>query len=158
MAEPNAKLGMAMVRVRSATVKCQVREWWQVSVRRTSFFGFCRPIGVAEPSRTSKWSLPPPTVLITVPYVERAVKRKAVHPQVQLLHLRVRLGAGADGVTLEFLPHISPICLPQQRPVDRRERGTVTGWDDYLNTDDYPPSSRRVGAHRETTASVKTCS
>lgn len=62
------------------------------------------------------------------PYVERAVKRKEVHPKYNFFTYENDLALVQLEQPLQFLPHISPICLPGNNDLLIGERGTVTGW------------------------------
>lgn len=46
------------------------------------------------------------------PYVERAVARKMVHPKYNFFTYEFDLALVQLDASLEFAPHIAPICLP----------------------------------------------
>ncbi|KAG7159559.1 Serine proteinase stubble-like 1, partial [Homarus americanus] len=125
-------------------------EWpWQVSVRRTSFFGFSSTHRCGGALLNEQWVATAghcvddlltsqirirvgeydfSSVMEPFPYVERAVKRKAVHPKYNFFTYEYDLALVQMESPLEFLPHISPICLPGNNDLLIGERGTVTGW------------------------------
>lgn len=125
-------------------------EWpWQVSVRRISFFGFSSTHRCGGALLNDQWAataghcvedLLVQQIRIRVgeydfssvrephPYVERAVKRKEVHPKYNFFTYENDLALVQLEQPLQFLPHISPICLPGNNDLLIGERGTVTGW------------------------------
>lgn len=63
-----------------------------------------------------------------LPYVERAVARKIVHPKYNFFTYEYDLALVQLDKALEFAPHISPICLPASDDLLIGENATVTGW------------------------------
>ncbi|CAG9831889.1 unnamed protein product [Diabrotica balteata] len=106
---------------------------WQVSVRRTSFFGFSSTHRCGGAVLNENWmataghcvdDLLTSQIRIRVgeydfsniqeqlPYVERGVSQKIVHPKYNYFTYEYDLALVQVDKPLEFLPHISPICLP----------------------------------------------
>ncbi|KAI4459274.1 transmembrane protease serine [Holotrichia oblita] len=63
-----------------------------------------------------------------LPYVERAVSRKIVHPKYNFFTYEYDLALVQLDKALDFAPHISPICLPASDDLLIGENATVTGW------------------------------
>lgn len=63
-----------------------------------------------------------------LPYVERGVSQKIVHPKYNYFTYEYDLALVQVDKPLEFLPHISPICLPASNDLLIGENATVTGW------------------------------
>jgi hypothetical protein len=63
-----------------------------------------------------------------LPFVERAVARKVVHPKYNFFTYEYDLALVQLDKPLEFAPHISPICLPASDDLLIGENATVTGW------------------------------
>lgn len=63
-----------------------------------------------------------------LPYIERAVDRKVVHPKYNFFTYEYDLALVKLDAPLEFAPHISPICLPAHDDLLIGENATVTGW------------------------------
>lgn len=63
-----------------------------------------------------------------MPYIERAVDRKVVHPKYNFFTYEYDLALVKLDAPLEFAPHISPICLPAHDDLLIGENATVTGW------------------------------
>lgn len=125
-------------------------EWpWQVSVRRTSFFGLSSTHRCGGALLNELWiataghcvdDLLTSQIRIRVgeydfssvsepyPYVERGVRRKAVHPKYNFFTYEHDLALVQMEEPLKFLPHISPICLPGNDDLLIGETATVTGW------------------------------
>lgn len=122
---------------------------WQVSVRRTSFFGFSSTHRCGGAVLNENWiataghcvdDLLTSQIRIRVgeydfsnaqeeyPFVERAVSRKIVHPKYNFYTYEYDLALVELETPLEFLPHISPICLPASDDLLIGENATVTGW------------------------------
>ncbi|XP_044262847.1 serine proteinase stubble isoform X1 [Tribolium madens] len=122
---------------------------WQVSVRRTSFFGFSSTHRCGGAILNENWiataghcvdDLLTSQIRIRVgeydfssvqeefPYVERAVARKVVHPKYNFFTYEYDLALVQLDKALEFAPHISPICLPASDDLLIGENATVTGW------------------------------
>ncbi|XP_044761886.1 serine proteinase stubble [Coccinella septempunctata] len=122
---------------------------WQVSVRRTSFFGFSSTHRCGGAILNENWiataghcvdDLLTSQIRIRVgeydfssvqeelPYVERAVTKKVVHPKYNIFTYEYDLALVQLEAPLEFLPHIAPICLPASDDLLIGENATVTGW------------------------------
>ncbi|XP_065085272.1 serine proteinase stubble isoform X3 [Ochlerotatus camptorhynchus] len=122
---------------------------WQVSVRRTSFFGFSSTHRCGGAVINDNWiataghcvdDLLTSQIRIRVgeydfshvqeqlPYTERAVARKVVHPKYNFFTYEFDLALVKLEQALEFAPHISPICLPATDDLLIGENATVTGW------------------------------
>lgn len=63
-----------------------------------------------------------------LPYVERSVAKKVVHPKYNYFTYEYDLALVQVDKAFEFEPHISPICLPASDDLLIGENGTVTGW------------------------------
>lgn len=63
-----------------------------------------------------------------LPYIERAVERKVVHPKYNFFTYEYDLALVKLDASLEFAPHIAPICLPAHDDLLIGENATVTGW------------------------------
>lgn len=63
-----------------------------------------------------------------LPYVERGVAKKIVHPKYNFFTYEYDLALVRLDKSLEFAPHISPICLPASDDLLIGENATVTGW------------------------------
>ncbi|KAJ6636518.1 Serine proteinase stubble [Pseudolycoriella hygida] len=121
----------------------------QVSVRRTSFFGFSSTHRCGGAVINANWiataghcvdDLLTSQIRIRVgeydfshvqeqlPYIERAVERKVVHPKYNFFTYEYDLALVKLDAALEFAPHISPICLPAHDDLLIGENATVTGW------------------------------
>ncbi|GLV41138.1 Stubble [Carabus blaptoides fortunei] len=122
---------------------------WQVSVRRTSFFGFSSTHRCGGAVLNENWiataghcvdDLLTSQIRIRVgeydfssvqeelPYVERGVAKKLVHPKYNFFTYEYDLALVKLDKPLEFAPHISPICLPASDDLLIGENATVTGW------------------------------
>ncbi|XP_058821653.1 serine proteinase stubble isoform X2 [Topomyia yanbarensis] len=122
---------------------------WQVSVRRTSFFGFSSTHRCGGAVINDNWivtaghcvdDLLTSQIRIRVgeydfshvqeqlPYTERAVARKVVHPKYNFFTYEFDLALVKLEQALVFAPHISPICLPGTDDLLIGENATVTGW------------------------------
>lgn len=122
---------------------------WQVSVRRTSFFGFSSTHRCGGAILNENWiataghcvdDLLTSQIRIRVgdydfssvqedlPHVERAVARKVVHPKYNFFTYEYDLALVQLDQPLQFAPHISPICLPASDDLLIGENATVTGW------------------------------
>ncbi|XP_064119576.1 serine proteinase stubble-like isoform X2 [Macrobrachium nipponense] len=125
-------------------------EWpWQVSVRRTSFFGFSSTHRCGGALLNKQWVATAghcvddlllsqirirvgeydfSSVLEPMPYIERAVKNKFVHSKYNFFTYEYDLALVQMDEPLEFQQHISPICLPGNNDLLIGETATVTGW------------------------------
>uniref|UniRef100_A0A1A9ZY98 Peptidase S1 domain-containing protein n=1 Tax=Glossina pallidipes TaxID=7398 RepID=A0A1A9ZY98_GLOPL len=122
---------------------------WQVSVRRTSFFGFSSTHRCGGALINENWiataghcvdDLLISQIRIRVgeydfshvqeqlPYIERSVAKKVVHPQYNFFTYEYDLALVKLEQPLEFAPHVSPICLPQTDSLLIGMNATVTGW------------------------------
>ncbi|KAK6638951.1 hypothetical protein RUM43_007221 [Polyplax serrata] len=122
---------------------------WQVSVRRTSFFGFSSTHRCGGAVINENWiataghcvdDLLTSQIRIRVgeydfssvqepyPFVERGVSKKVVHPKYNFFTYEYDLALVRLESSLEFQPHISPICLPATDDLLIGENATVTGW------------------------------
>ncbi|XP_066582475.1 serine proteinase stubble-like isoform X2 [Prorops nasuta] len=122
---------------------------WQVSVRRTSFFGFSSTHRCGGAVLNENWiataghcvdDLLTSQIRIRVgeydfssvqerlPYVERGVAKKVVHPKYNFFTYEYDLALVRLESPLTFAPHISPICLPATDGLLIGENATVTGW------------------------------
>lgn len=63
-----------------------------------------------------------------LPYIERSVAKKVVHPQYNFFTYEYDLALVKLEQPLEFAPHVSPICLPQTDSLLIGMNATVTGW------------------------------
>ena len=63
-----------------------------------------------------------------LPYTERAVAKKVVHPKYNFFTYEYDIALVKLEQPLEFAPHISPICLPATDDLLIGENATVTGW------------------------------
>nr|AAA28918.1 serine proteinase [Drosophila melanogaster] len=122
---------------------------WQVSVRRTSFFGFSSTHRCGGALINENWiataghcvdDLLISQIRIRVgeydfshvqeqlPYIERGVAKKVVHPKYSFLTYEYDLALVKLEQPLEFAPHVSPICLPETDSLLIGMNATVTGW------------------------------
>jgi serine proteinase stubble len=122
---------------------------WQVSVRRTSFFGFssthrcggavinenfiataghCVDDLLTSQIRIRVGEYDFSHVQEQLPYIERGVSKKIVHPKYNFYTYEYDLALVKLEQPLEFAPHISPICLPGTDDLLVGQNGTVTGW------------------------------
>lgn len=122
---------------------------WQVSVRRTSFFGFssthrcggavlnenfiataghCVDDLLTSQIRIRVGEYDFSHVQEQLPYIERSVSKKIVHPKYNFYTYEFDLALVRLEQPLEFAPHISPICLPATDDLLIGQNGTVTGW------------------------------
>lgn len=63
-----------------------------------------------------------------LPFIERGVARKLVHPKYNLFTYEYDLALVRLEQPLEFAPHVAPICLPASDDLLIGENATVTGW------------------------------
>ncbi|XP_030376359.1 serine proteinase stubble, partial [Scaptodrosophila lebanonensis] len=122
---------------------------WQVSVRRTSFFGFSSTHRCGGALINENWiataghcvdDLLISQIRIRVgeydfshvqeqlPYIERSVAKKVVHPKYNFFTYEYDLALVKLEQPLEFAPHVSPICLPETDSLLIGMNATVTGW------------------------------
>ncbi|XP_075221447.1 serine proteinase stubble [Lycorma delicatula] len=122
---------------------------WQVSVRRTSFFGYSSTHRCGGALLNEQWvataghcvdDLLTSQIRIRVgeydfatltepyPFSERGVARKVVHPKYNFFTYEYDLALIRLDSPLEFAPHIAPICLPGSDDLLIGENATVTGW------------------------------
>lgn len=122
---------------------------WQVSVRRTSFFGFSSTHRCGGALLNENWiataghcvdDLLTSQIKIRVgeydfssiqepyPFAERGVAKKVVHPKYNFFTYEYDLAMVRLDSPLEYAPHIVPICLPGSDDLLIGENATVTGW------------------------------
>ncbi|XP_066247121.1 serine proteinase stubble isoform X1 [Euwallacea similis] len=122
---------------------------WQVSVRRTSFFGFSSTHRCGGAILNENWiataghcvdDLLTSQIRIRVgehdfsnaeeelPYSERSVARKIVHPKYNFFTYEYDLALVQLDKPIQFAAHIRPICLPATGDLLIGENATVTGW------------------------------
>ncbi|XP_064471748.1 serine proteinase stubble-like [Ornithodoros turicata] len=124
---------------------------WQVSVRRTSFFGLssthrcggailnrywiataghCVDDLLLSQIRIRVGEYDFSSELEPLPFVERGAKKKLVHPKYNFFTYENDLALVKMSEPLEFKPHIAPICLPPDNETDDLigQNATVTGW------------------------------
>ncbi|XP_075749736.1 uncharacterized protein LOC119172344 [Rhipicephalus microplus] len=124
---------------------------WQVSVRRTSFFGFSSTHRCGGAILNKYWIATAghcvddlllsqirirvgeydfSSVLEPYPYAERSAKKKVVHPKYNFFTYENDLALVKVDEPFEFMPHIAPICLPPDNESDDLigRNATVTGW------------------------------
>jgi serine proteinase stubble len=122
---------------------------WQVSVRRTSFFGFssthrcggavlnenfiataghCVDDLLTSQIRIRVGEYDFSHIQEQLPYIERAISKKIVHPKYNFYTYEYDLALVRLDQPLEFAPHISPICLPATNDLLVGENATLTGW------------------------------
>ncbi|KAK8766771.1 hypothetical protein V5799_006444 [Amblyomma americanum] len=124
---------------------------WQVSVRRTSFFGFSSTHRCGGAILNKYWIATAghcvddlllsqirirvgeydfSSVLEPYPYAERGAKKKVVHPKYNFFTYENDLALVRVDEPFEFMPHIAPICLPPDNESDDLigRNATVTGW------------------------------
>lgn len=63
-----------------------------------------------------------------LPYVERGITKKVVHPKYNFFTFEYDLALVRLETPLAFAAHISPICLPASDELLIGENATVTGW------------------------------
>ncbi|CAB0007360.1 unnamed protein product [Nesidiocoris tenuis] len=122
---------------------------WQVSVRRSSFFGFSSTHRCGGALINERWiataghcvdDLLTSQIRIRVgeydfssvqepyPYAEKGVAKKVVHPKYNFFTYEYDLALVKLDSPLEFAPHIRPVCLPGSDDLLIGENATVTGW------------------------------
>ncbi|XP_036325430.1 serine proteinase stubble [Rhagoletis pomonella] len=122
---------------------------WQVSVRRTTFFGFSSTHRCGGALINENWIATAghcvDDLLISqmrirvgeydfshvqeqLPYIERGVAKKVVHPKYNFFTYEYDLALVKLEQSVEFAPHVSPICLPQTDSLLIGMNATVTGW------------------------------
>uniref|UniRef100_T1JFG3 Peptidase S1 domain-containing protein n=1 Tax=Strigamia maritima TaxID=126957 RepID=T1JFG3_STRMM len=124
---------------------------WQASVRRTAFYGFASTHRCGGAVVSSKgWVLTAghcvddllvsqirvrlgeydfASVSEPLPFVERSVQRKIVHPKYNFYTYDNDLALVLLERSLDIKqPHISPICLPPNDELLIGKKATVTGW------------------------------
>ncbi|RWS17088.1 Serine proteinase stubble-like protein [Dinothrombium tinctorium] len=122
---------------------------WQVSVRRTSFFGFSSTHRCGGAILNNQWIATAghcvddlllsqirirvgeydfASVMEPYAYVERGAKKKVVHPHYNFFTYENDVALVQLEEPIEFQPHIAPICLPPDNIVLEGRNATVTGW------------------------------
>uniref|UniRef100_A0A8D9FBQ3 Serine proteinase stubble n=1 Tax=Cacopsylla melanoneura TaxID=428564 RepID=A0A8D9FBQ3_9HEMI len=144
----------------------QFGEWpWQVSVRRTSFFGFSSTHRCGGALLNENWiataghcvdDLLTSQIKIRVgeydfskleepfPYQERGVVKKMVHPKYNFFTYEYDLAMVKLETPVEFAPNIVPICLPGSDDLLIGENATVTGWGRLSEGGQLPPVLQKV--------------
>ncbi|KAM7359941.1 serine proteinase stubble isoform 1-T4 [Cochliomyia hominivorax] len=138
---------------------------WQVSVRRTTFFGFSSTHRCGGALINENWiataghcvdDLLISQIRIRVgeydfshvqeqlPYIERGVAKKVVHPSYNFFTYEYDLALVKLEQPLEFAPHVSPICLPQTDSLLIGMNATVTGWGRLSEGGDLPSVLQEV--------------
>ncbi|XP_054710482.1 serine proteinase stubble-like [Uloborus diversus] len=125
-------------------------EWpWQVSVRRSTFFGFTSTHRCGGAILNANWiataghcvdDLQKPQIRIRVgeydfntvdepaAFQERGVLRKIVHPRYNFFTYEYDLALVKLDSPLVLKPHVRPICLPTKDETYIGYNATVTGW------------------------------
>lgn len=152
-----------------------------MSVRRTSFFGFSSTHRCGGAVINENWiataghcvdDLLTSQIRIRVgeydfshvqeqlPYVERAVAKKVVHPKYNFFTYEFDLALVKLDQPLEFAPHIRPICLPATEDLLIGENATVTGWGRLSEGGTLPSVLQevRINGHFEFSHSVRAIS
>lgn len=122
---------------------------WQVSVRKVSYFGFTSTHRCGGAVISSEWiataghcveDLPLQSIRIRVgehdfssvaepfPFIERAARRKVVHPKYNFYTYENDLALVQLDQPIQFPPHVAPICLPPDNIDLLGRNATVTGW------------------------------
>ncbi|XP_046453268.1 serine proteinase stubble-like isoform X2 [Daphnia pulex] len=122
---------------------------WQVSVRRTSFFGFSSTHRCGGALLNELWVITAghcvedllvsqirmrmgefdfSSVQEPYPFVERGVNKKIVHPKYNFFTYEYDLALVRLEEPITFQPNIAPICLPAMDESLIGQNGTVTGW------------------------------
>ncbi|GFX43952.1 serine proteinase stubble [Trichonephila clavipes] len=125
-------------------------EWpWQVSVRRSSFFGFASTHRCGGAILSASWIATAAhcvddllksqirirvgeydfsTVQEPAPFQERGVDRKVVHPRYNFFTYEHDLALVKLDAPLHLQAHVRPICLPTTDESFVGTNATVTGW------------------------------
>lgn len=80
-----------------------------------------------------------------LPYVERAVSKKIVHPKYNFFTYEYDLALVKLETPLEFTDHIAPICLPGTEDLLVGANATVTGWGRLSEGGTLPTVLQEVG-------------
>ena len=83
-----------------------------------------------------------------LPYVERGVAKKVVHPKYNFFTYEYDLALVRLESSLTFAPHISPICLPATDDLLIGENATVTGWGRLSEGGTLPSVLQEVKLHK----------
>ncbi|GIY02044.1 serine proteinase stubble [Caerostris darwini] len=125
-------------------------EWpWQVSVRRSSFFGFASTHRCGGAILSASWIATAAhcvddllksqirirvgeydfsTVQEPAPFQERGVEKKVVHPRYNFFTYEHDLALVKLDAPLQLQAHVRPICLPARDETFVGRNATVTGW------------------------------
>ncbi|XP_042898786.1 serine proteinase stubble isoform X2 [Parasteatoda tepidariorum] len=125
-------------------------EWpWQVSVRRSSFFGFASTHRCGGAILNANWIATAAhcvddllksqirirvgefdfsTVQEPAPFQERGIEKKVVHPRYNFFTYEHDLALVKLESPLTLQPHVRPICLPDMDDTFIGLNATVTGW------------------------------
>ncbi|CAL1260799.1 unnamed protein product [Larinioides sclopetarius] len=125
-------------------------EWpWQVSVRRSSFFGFASTHRCGGAILSASWIATAAhcvddllksqirirvgeydfsTVQEPAPFQERGVEKKVVHPRYNFFTYEHDLALVKLDAPLVLQAHVRPICLPNKDESFVGTNATVTGW------------------------------
>ncbi|XP_054162302.1 serine proteinase stubble-like [Oppia nitens] len=122
---------------------------WQVSVRRTSFFGFSSTHRCGGAILNNQWIATAghcvddllltqirvrvgeydfSSTLEPYPHIERGAKKKVVHPHYNFFTYENDLALVQLDEPIDFQPHVAPICLPPDNVDLLGKNATVTGW------------------------------
>lgn len=82
-----------------------------------------------------------------LPYIERAVSKKVVHPKYNFFTYEYDLALVKLEQPLEFAPHVSPICLPETESLLIGMNATVTGWGRLSEGGTLPSVLQEVSKH-----------
>lgn len=122
---------------------------WQVSVRRTSFFGLSTTHRCGGALLNEQWIATAGhcvddlllsqirirvgeydfgSILEPFPYQERSAISKVVHPKYNFYSFEYDLALVKLEQPLQLTPNVHPICLPGSEDLMVGENATVTGW------------------------------
>lgn len=146
---PQIKSGCPKGRIVNGTQSCYGQFPWQVSVRRTSFFGFTSTHRCGGALINEYWvataghcvdDLQIPKIRVRIgewdfsstgekhPHIERKVTKKIVHPKYNFFTYENDLALVRVEKKVHFRDNIIPICLPGNNDLLIGETGFVAGW------------------------------